>query len=61
MTLSHAEIIPLGTQLATNQNIVCHNGSEPVSLNVYKVESDVEFDIIHDFFSRLIDTGIDVS
>ncbi|WP_214067346.1 hypothetical protein [Photorhabdus hainanensis] len=58
MILFHTEIIPLGTQLATNQNIVRHNGSEPVSLNVYKVESDVEFDISHDFFSRLIDAGI---
>ncbi|NHB89655.1 ABC transporter substrate-binding protein [Photorhabdus tasmaniensis] len=59
LTLSHAAIIPPGTQLAINQDITRHNGSEPASLDVHKVESDVEFDIIHDFFSGLIDTGID--
>ncbi|WP_339367476.1 hypothetical protein [Photorhabdus sp. CRCIA-P01] len=60
LTLSHAAIIPPGTQLATNQNIVRHNNdSEPASIDIHKVKSDVEFDIIHDFFSGLIDTGID--
>ncbi len=59
LTLSHAAIIPPGTQLAINQDIVLHNGSEPASLDAHKVESDVEFDIIHDFFSGLIDIGID--
>ncbi|MDB6371029.1 ABC transporter substrate-binding protein [Photorhabdus bodei] len=59
LTLAHAAIIPPGTQLATNQNIVRHNGSEPASLDVHKVESDVEFDIINDFFSGLISIGND--
>ncbi|NHB91123.1 ABC transporter substrate-binding protein [Photorhabdus cinerea] len=54
LTLSHAAIIPPDTQLAINQEIVRNNSSEPASLDVHKVESDVEFDIINDFFSGLI-------
>ncbi|OCQ51021.1 Periplasmic oligopeptide-binding protein precursor [Photorhabdus australis subsp. thailandensis] len=56
LTLSHAAIIPPGTQLAVKQDIVRNNGSEPVSLDVHKVENDVEFNIINDFFSGLIST-----
>ncbi|CDG98937.1 oligopeptide transport protein (ABC superfamily, peri_bind) [Xenorhabdus bovienii str. puntauvense] len=56
MTLSYAAIIPLGTQLADKQEIVRNNGSEPASLDVHKVESDTEFNIIHDFFDGLVYT-----
>ncbi|WP_434524912.1 ABC transporter substrate-binding protein [Photorhabdus asymbiotica] len=54
LTLSHAAIIPSGTQLAVKQDIVRNNGSEPASLDVHKVENDVEFNIINDFFSGLV-------
>ncbi|WP_166291282.1 ABC transporter substrate-binding protein [Photorhabdus stackebrandtii] len=59
LTLSHAAIIPENTMLAVKQDIVRNNGSEPVSLDVHKVENDVEFNIIHDFFSGLVSTGSD--
>ncbi|MDB6371197.1 ABC transporter substrate-binding protein [Photorhabdus bodei] len=59
LALSHAAIIPAGTLLSVNQDIVRNNGSEPVSLDVHKVENDVEFNIIHDFFSGLIRAGSD--
>lgn len=59
LALSHAVIIPAGTLLSVNQDIVRNNGSEPVSLDVHKVENDVEFNIIHDFFSGLIRAGSD--
>lgn len=59
LALSHAAIIPAGTLLSVNQNIVRNNGSEPVSLDVHKVENDVEFNIVHDFFSGLIRAGSD--
>lgn len=44
-----AAIIPAGTELATKQELVRNNGSEPASLDPHKVESDVEFNIISDF------------
>ncbi|AOM41192.1 ABC transporter substrate-binding protein [Xenorhabdus hominickii] len=56
MTLSHAATVPAGTQLADKQEIVRGNGAEPASLDVHKVESDVEFAIIHDFFDGLVYT-----
>ncbi len=59
LALSHAAIIPAGTLLSVNQDIVRNNGSEPVSLDVHKVENDVEFNIIHDFFSGLVSAGSD--
>ncbi|KOY63139.1 ABC transporter substrate-binding protein [Photorhabdus heterorhabditis] len=59
LTLSHAAIIPSGTQLAVNQDIIRNNGSEPASLDVHKIENDVEFNIINDFFSGLVSTDRD--
>ncbi|MDE1482356.1 ABC transporter substrate-binding protein [Xenorhabdus bovienii] len=56
MTLSYAAVVPPGTQLADKQEIVRNNGSEPASLDVHKVESDTEFNIIHDFFDGLVYT-----
>ncbi|CDH06653.1 oligopeptide transport protein (ABC superfamily,peri_bind) (fragment) [Xenorhabdus bovienii str. oregonense] len=56
MTLSHAAVVPPGTQLADKQEIVRNNGAEPASLDVHKVSSDVEFNIIHDFFDGLVYT-----
>lgn len=49
-----AAIIPAGTELATKQELVRNNGSEPASLDPHKVESDVEFNIISDFFDGLV-------
>ncbi|WP_407654826.1 ABC transporter substrate-binding protein [Brenneria populi] len=45
---------PAGVQLAAKQELVRGNGSEPASLDPHKVESDVEANIIHDFFEKLI-------
>ncbi|PHM44707.1 ABC transporter substrate-binding protein [Xenorhabdus miraniensis] len=53
---SHAAIVPPGTQLADKQEIVRNNGSFPASLDVHKVESNVELNIIHDFFDGLVYT-----
>lgn len=49
-----AAVIPVGTELATKQELVRNNGSEPASLDPHKVESDVEFNIISDFFDGLV-------
>ncbi|MEG1224858.1 oligopeptide ABC transporter substrate-binding protein OppA [Hafnia paralvei] len=49
-----AAVIPAGTELATKQELVRNNGSEPASLDPHKVESDVEFNIISDFFDGLV-------
>ncbi|MDC9587785.1 ABC transporter substrate-binding protein [Xenorhabdus sp. XENO-10] len=54
ISLSYAAIVPEGTQLADKQEIVRNNGSEPASLDTHKVSSDVEFNIISDFFDGLI-------
>ncbi|MBI6549018.1 ABC transporter substrate-binding protein [Xenorhabdus lircayensis] len=51
---SHAAVVPPGTQLAEKQEIVRNNGTFPASLDVHKVESDTEFNIIHDFFDGLV-------
>ncbi|OTA21395.1 periplasmic murein peptide-binding protein precursor [Xenorhabdus beddingii] len=53
-SLSYAAVVPEGTKLAVKQEIVRNNGSEPASLDTHKVSSDVEFNIINDFFDGLI-------
>ncbi|WP_340610933.1 peptide ABC transporter substrate-binding protein [Xenorhabdus bharatensis] len=53
-SLSYAAVVPEGTKLAAKQEIVRNSLSEPASLDVHKVSSDVEFDIIHDFFEGLV-------
>nr|WP_232326107.1 ABC transporter substrate-binding protein [Xenorhabdus hominickii] len=53
---SHAAVVPPGTQLAEKQEIVRNNGAFPASLDVHKVESNVELNIIHDFFDGLVYT-----
>ncbi|MDC9613449.1 ABC transporter substrate-binding protein [Xenorhabdus khoisanae] len=53
---AHAAVVPPGTQLAEKQEIVRNNGSFPASLDVHKVESNVELNIIHDFFDGLVYT-----
>lgn len=50
----YAAQAPAGVQLAEKQELVRGNGSEPASLDAHKVESDVEANIIHDFFEKLI-------
>lgn len=52
--LAQAAVVPAGTVLADKQEIVRNNGSEPASLDAQKVESDVEFNIINDFFEGLV-------
>ncbi|WP_213991214.1 ABC transporter substrate-binding protein [Sodalis sp. dw_96] len=49
-----AATVPIGVELAVKQEIVRNNGSEPASLDPHKVESDVEFNIISDFFEGLV-------
>ena len=49
-----AATVPPGVELAAKQEIVRNNGSEPASLDPHKVESDVEFNIISDFFEGLV-------
>ncbi|WP_228860297.1 ABC transporter substrate-binding protein [Xenorhabdus sp. PB61.4] len=56
VSLSYAAVVPEGTKLAAKQEIVRNSLSEPASLDVHKVSSDVEFDIIHDFFEGLVYT-----
>ncbi|MBC8950700.1 ABC transporter substrate-binding protein [Xenorhabdus sp. TS4] len=56
ITFSYAAVVPPGTQLAEKQEIVRNNGSFPASLDVHKVESNVELNIIHDFFDGLVYT-----
>lgn len=46
--------VPTGTELAAKQELVRNNGSEPASLDPHKVESDVEFTLISDFFDGLV-------
>ncbi|MBI6549017.1 ABC transporter substrate-binding protein [Xenorhabdus lircayensis] len=57
ITISHAAVVPPGTKLAAKQEIVRQSLSEPASLDVHKVSSDTEFDIIHDFFDGLVYTN----
>ncbi|OTA21397.1 periplasmic murein peptide-binding protein precursor [Xenorhabdus beddingii] len=56
VTFSYAAIIPPGVQLADKQEITRNNFSEPGSLDPHKSESSSEFDILLDFFARLVDT-----
>jgi len=51
---ANAAVVPAGVQLAEKQELVRNNGSEPASLDVQKVSSDVEFNIISDFFDGLV-------
>lgn len=54
-----AAVVPAGTELAAKQEIVRNNGSEPASLDPHRVESDVEFNIISDFFDGLVSINND--
>ncbi|CDH21639.1 OppA-like, oligopeptide transport protein (ABC superfamily, peri_bind) [Xenorhabdus bovienii str. kraussei Quebec] len=54
VTYSYAAVIPSGTQLADKQEITRNNFSEPVSLDPHKSDSSSEFDILHDFFERMV-------
>ncbi|CBJ80821.1 oligopeptide transport protein (ABC superfamily, peri_bind) [Xenorhabdus bovienii SS-2004] len=54
VTYSYAAIIPSGTQLADKQEITRNNFSEPVSLDPHKSDSSSEFDILRDFFERMV-------
>ncbi|MBD2784034.1 oligopeptide ABC transporter substrate-binding protein OppA [Xenorhabdus sp. DI] len=54
ISLSYAAVVPEGTILADKQEIVRNNGAEPASLDAHKVSSNVEFNIISDFFEGLI-------
>ncbi|TKI06557.1 ABC transporter substrate-binding protein [Martelella alba] len=56
---ARAASIPAGVQLDARQEIVRQNMAEPASLDPHKVESDVEFAIINDFFEPLIAIGDD--
>ncbi|QTL40502.1 hypothetical protein HGO23_03650 [Xenorhabdus budapestensis] len=56
VSLAQAAVVPSGTELAEKQEIVRNNGSFPASLDVHKVESNTELDIIHDFFDGLVYT-----
>jgi oligopeptide transport system substrate-binding protein len=53
--------VPAGTELAVKQELVRNNGSEPASLDPHKVESDVEFNLISDFFDGLVSVRSDGS
>ncbi|MBD2790917.1 oligopeptide ABC transporter substrate-binding protein OppA [Xenorhabdus sp. 42] len=54
IAISHAAVVPSGTKLAAKQELVRNNGSEPASLDTHKVSSNVEFNIISDFFDGLV-------
>ncbi|MDC9583075.1 ABC transporter substrate-binding protein, partial [Xenorhabdus sp. PR6a] len=56
VTFSYAAIVPPNTQLADKQEITRNNFSEPGSLDPHKSEGSSEFDILRDFFERLVDT-----
>ncbi|MEX0446391.1 ABC transporter substrate-binding protein [Xenorhabdus sp. SGI246] len=55
-SLSYAAVVPEGIKLAAKQEIVRNSLTEPASLDTHKVSSNVEFDIIHDFFDGLVYT-----
>ena len=46
--------VPSGTELSSRQELVRNNGSEPATLDPHKAESNVEFNIISDFFDGLV-------
>ncbi|WP_244171025.1 ABC transporter substrate-binding protein, partial [Xenorhabdus miraniensis] len=56
ITFSYAAIVPPNVQLADKQEITRNNFSEPGSLDPHKSEGSSEFDILRDFFERLVDT-----
>ncbi|PWC22335.1 oligopeptide ABC transporter substrate-binding protein OppA [Brenneria roseae subsp. roseae] len=49
-----AATVPAGVVLAEKQELVRANGTEPASLDPQKAESDVEANLIHDFFEKLV-------
>ncbi|MFP1785223.1 ABC transporter substrate-binding protein [Lonsdalea quercina] len=51
---AEAAVVPAGTVLSEKQELVRGNGSEPATLDPNRAESDVEANIIHDFFDNLI-------
>ncbi|MFP1960342.1 ABC transporter substrate-binding protein [Lonsdalea quercina] len=51
---AEAAVVPAGTVLSDKQELVRGNGSEPATLDPNRAESDVESNIIHDFFDNLI-------
>ncbi|MDC9595992.1 peptide ABC transporter substrate-binding protein [Xenorhabdus anantnagensis] len=55
VTLSYAAVVPPNVQLADKQEITRNNFSEPSSLDPHKSEGSSEFDILQDFFERLVD------
>ncbi|MDC9605142.1 ABC transporter substrate-binding protein [Xenorhabdus griffiniae] len=59
ITFSYAAIVPPNVQLADKQEITRNNFSEPASLDPHKSEGSSEFDILQDFFERLVDTDKD--
>uniref|UniRef100_UPI0030F42B64 ABC transporter substrate-binding protein n=1 Tax=Xenorhabdus entomophaga TaxID=3136257 RepID=UPI0030F42B64 len=56
ITFSYAAVVPLDVQLADKQEITRNNFSEPASLDPHKADGSSEFDILRDFFERLVDT-----
>ncbi|AOP44692.1 ABC transporter substrate-binding protein [Edwardsiella piscicida] len=46
--------VPPGVSLAAAQTLTRNNGSEPASLDPHRSESDVEFNILRDFFEGLL-------
>ncbi|PHM39981.1 periplasmic murein peptide-binding protein precursor [Xenorhabdus mauleonii] len=59
MTLSYAAVVPPNVQLADKQEITRNNFSEPGSLDPQKSDGSSEFDILQDFFERLVDIDKD--
>ncbi|AOM42875.1 oligopeptide ABC transporter substrate-binding protein OppA [Xenorhabdus hominickii] len=55
-TFSYAAVVPPNIQLADKQEITRNNFSEPGSLDPHKSEGSSEFDILYDFFERLVAT-----
>ncbi|MEQ1964204.1 ABC transporter substrate-binding protein [Xenorhabdus khoisanae] len=56
ITFSYAAVVPSDVQLADKQEITRNNFSEPGSLDPHKSDGSSEFDILRDFFERLVDT-----
>ncbi|WP_192457091.1 ABC transporter substrate-binding protein [Musicola keenii] len=56
-----AAVVPAGTQLADKQELVRANGSDPASLDPQRAESDVEGNLVHDFFEKLVQVNDDGS
>ncbi|MBC8951609.1 ABC transporter substrate-binding protein [Xenorhabdus sp. PB62.4] len=56
ITFSYAAVVPPNVRLADKQEITRNNFSEPGSLDPHKSDGSSEFDILLDFFERLVDT-----